>query len=438
MKDKGKKVVDPTVHEPEVEVVTEKVKVVDETAKQSSEMIGLGKFLMDFSKEVYLKDPTNPMYELAKAQTNNMYLSLCIVFNQNAAAVLSVPNNKYPELIEMLSSFSIEVPKIALTVGADTTQVDLAKTIVPEATKELFKDEVETMKRFRVEPKPEEIVDVPSLVAGIRYFMSRSGNNTRENITDALKFLRIHKNKFEPDKGWLTVEEDEIFRELLTICENPGAIFQSLIRSIFVRVTQLDSMIIGHMLIKNNLPHIKDDIIASIVRQCIQYRSLTVEKQELKDRAMNALRGMTKDKIDELVETGDASLVKEIKSRMKTNYEAYLEADAKENSISLTTAMKNLIVKINNCYSASKLELYKEEGYPEQQELFDEKAPVDTPAAEEPTKEDAAPAEAPKVETPKVEEQPKEDVKPEEKKEPVEKPTPKPTPGNPKKPEKKK
>ena len=196
-------------------------------------------------------------------------------------------------------------------------------------------------------------------------------------------------------------------------------------------------MIIGHMLIKNNLPHIKDDIIASIVRQCIQYRSLTVEKQELKDRAMNALRGMTKDKIDELVETGDPSLVKEIKSRMKTNYEAYLEADAKENSISLTTAMKNLIVKINNCYSASKLELYKEEGYPEQQELFDEKAPADTPATEEPTKEDAAPAEAPKVETPKVEEQPKEDVKPEEKKEPVEKPTPKPTQGNPKKPEKK-
>ena len=58
---KEKKNVDTTVHEVEAEVINKPV--VDETTKSSQNMIELGKFLMDFSKEVYLKDPTNPMYQ---------------------------------------------------------------------------------------------------------------------------------------------------------------------------------------------------------------------------------------------------------------------------------------------------------------------------------------------------------------------------------------
>ena len=138
---KEKKNVDPTVHEVEAEVVNKQV--VDETAKSSQNMIELGKFLMDFSKEVYLKDPTNPMYQLAKAQTDNMYISLCVVFNQNAATTLSVPNNRYPELIELFTNFSIEVPQMAISAGPTVTEIDLNKVEVPKETKEAMADELD-------------------------------------------------------------------------------------------------------------------------------------------------------------------------------------------------------------------------------------------------------------------------------------------------------
>ena len=160
-------------------------------------MIELGKFLMDFSKEVYLKDPTNPMYQLAKAQTDNIYISLCIVFDQNAATILSVPNNRYPELIELFTNFSIEVPQMAISAGPNVTEIDLKKVEVPKETKEAMADELDVARKFRNEPQPEEITDDQTLYNAVRYYLAKSNHRPSENIKDALKCVRLNKKRLE-------------------------------------------------------------------------------------------------------------------------------------------------------------------------------------------------------------------------------------------------
>ena len=423
---KEKKIVDTTVHEVEAEVVNKPV--VDETAKSSQNMIELGKFLMDFSKEVYLKDPTNPMYQLAKAQTDNMYISLCVVFNQNAATVLSVPNNRYPELIELFTNFSIEVPQIAISAGPSVTEIDLKKVEVPKETKEAMADELDVARKFRNEPQPEEITDDQTLYNAVRYYLARSNHRPSENMKDALKCVRLNKKRLEPGYDWENAEEDEVFKELLDLGENPGVIFMNLVRSIFVHITKIESPFIGHCIIKSNLPHIKDDIIAKIVRVAVNRRMETVESQTIRDKAIMALRGVSKERIDELLETSEYA--KEMRSRLTQNYGTYLDQTVKDDNVPMLIAMKNLLVKINNCYAATPLPLYEESEYPKQEEIpFEEEkkeeipatdAPKEDPPVEEPAKTDAKTEEVPATEAqaekkeetppadaPKAEEKPK-------------------------------
>ena len=408
MSKNNQKNVDETIHEPKVEVIDRTV--VDETTKRPQDMIELGKFLMEFSKDVYLKDPTNPMYPLAKAQTDNIYVSLCVVFNQNAATVLSVPNTRYPELIELFTNFSIEVPQAAISAGATTTEVDLTKVNVPKETKEAMADELDIIGKFRNEPKPEEITDNQALYNAVRYYLAQSNQRPAENIQDALKCVRLNKARLEPNLKWAEAEEDEIFRELLDLGEKPGVIFMNLVSSIFVHVMKIDAPFIGHCIIKSNLPHIKDDIIAKIVRICINRRMETVESQQLKDKAIMALRGVTKELIDELMDTSDKA--KEMRNRLMQNYGTYLEQVVKDENIPMGLAMKNLLVKINNCYAATPLDLYKEDEYPKQEEIpFEEDKDKEAPASTEEAPKENPPVEQPVAEEGKTEDAPAKDAK---------------------------
>ena len=143
------------------------------------------------------------------------------------------------------------------------------------------------------------------------------------------------------------------------------------------------------------------------------------------DKAIMALRGVSKERIDELLETSEYA--KEMRSRLTQNYGTYLDQTVKDDNVPMIIAMKNLLVKINNCYAATPLPLYEESEYPKQEEIpFEEEkkeeipateAPKENPPVEEPAKTEEVPTteaqaekkeETPPADAPKAEEKPKE------------------------------